>query len=283
MKTTQYYPVLTDYGKSFPFYVCTIGTSQRQEPIYRPNGLEKYQILYTVRGEGRAEADGKIYPLKPHTILFSPKNTRHCYHGYTDDWQTKWITFGGSGADMFRGRKTEIWELPEAFSFHDCYFKIMRLRETEEWEIKSSVILYELLLNCRDFSLAAQTSVYSLKNRLAPVINYIYAHFREEMDLSSLASEIGVTEEHFCRIFKEFTGIRPFEYITDLRIQAAKTILFENPELKIEDVARECGYHSTSYFIKKFKEREHMPPQKCRAMILNRSAFGEKIPPDGSR
>ena len=283
MKTIQYYPVLTNYVKSFPFYVCTIGVSQRQEPICRPSGMEQYQLLYTVCGEGRVEADGKIYPLKPHTILFSPKNTLHCYYGYTEDWQTKWITFGGSGADMFRDRGTEIWELPEAFSFQDYHFRIMRLRETEEWEIKSSVILYELLLNCRDFSSTMQTSVYSLKNRLEPVINYIYVHFREDLDLSSLASEIGVTEEHFCRIFKEFAGIRPFEYITDLRIQTAKTILFENPEQKIEDVARECGYHSTSYFIKKFKEREHMPPQKYRAMILNTAALGEKTPRNRSR
>ena len=272
MRATQYNPVITDYGRSFPFYVCTIGTAQRQKPVYRRDGVQDDQILYTVRGEGRAEVGGETCILRPRTILFSPKQTLHFYAGNTEDWQTKWITFNGE-TNLFRGRRTEVWELPEDFHFESYYYKILQYRKTKEWEVKSSAVLYELLLNCRDFSTAKQASVYFLKNRLVPAMNYIYAHYREEIELSLLAAEIGVSEEHFCRIFKELTSMRPFEYITDLRIQSAKTILFENPSRKIEEVARDCGYQSASYFIKKFKEREHMPPQKYRDLVLSRKEY----------
>ena len=69
MRATQYNPVITDYGRSFPFYVCTIGTAQRQKPVYRRDGLQDDQILYTVRGEGRAEVGGETCILRPRTIL----------------------------------------------------------------------------------------------------------------------------------------------------------------------------------------------------------------------
>lgn len=270
MKFTQYNPVITDYGRSFPFYVCAIGSAEHQEPIYRKNGLDSHQLLYTACGEGEANVEGKTHLLKPHTILFSPKYTLQSYAGHTEIWQTRWITFNG-GTELFRGKGTEVWELPKDFSFESYYHRILRFKNTKEWEVKSSAILYELLLNCRDFSTAEQSSVYSLKSRLVPVMNYIYAHYTEEIELSSLATEIGVTQEHLCRIFKDYTSMRPFEYITDLRIQSAKTILLENTDMNVEEVAERCGYHSTSYFIKKFKERENIPPQKYRNLILNRN------------
>ena len=280
MRHTQYNPVITDYGKSFPFYVCTIGTAQRQEPIYRREGLEADQILYTVRGRGRADVGGETCILRPRTILFSPRHTLHFYAGQTEDWQTKWITFN-SATNLFQCRGTEVWELPEDFHFESYYYKILRYRNTKEWEVKSSAVLYELLLNCRDFSASEQASVYSLKNRLVPAMDHIYTHYREDIELASLAAEIGVTEEHFCRMFKDFTSMRPFEYITDLRIQSAKTILFENPARKVEDVARDCGYRSASYFIKKFKEREHMPPQKYRELVLSQRGYVRTQKSDG--
>ena len=45
------------------------------------------------------------------------------------------------------------------------------------------------------------------------------------INLSDIADEFNISKEHFCRIFKEYTGYRPFEYVNRVKIQKAKELL----------------------------------------------------------
>lgn len=258
--------VVTNYDKSFPVYVTTIGCSSVQEFIYRLSGMSSCQLLYTACGRGKTYIHGKRYDLEPNTIFFLPAGNTHFYEKQTDDWKTYWITYGGS-IEFFEP-KPAIWTIPDGFNFLHYYNKIMECRFSAERSLKSSIALYELLVTCKEFASAEQTAMHNIHTRLDPVFDYLYGHFTENTDIACLAGIAGVSHEYFCRIFKECTNMRPLEYITRLRIEKAKTELMQSPDEPINKIARDVGYSDISYFIKKFREAENLSPASYRKKLL---------------
>jgi AraC-like DNA-binding protein len=69
---------------------------------------------------------------------------------------------------------------------------------------------------------------------------------------------VGVTPQHFCRLFKSATGRRPFEYLNAYRIARSKDLMVQRPDLPIRAIAEQCGYESLNYFCSVFRRFEGM-------------------------
>lgn len=91
--------------------------------------------------------------------------------------------------------------------------------------------------------------------------NYIATHLKEPITLSQLASAAGYSPFHADRIFKQWTGKTPFDYIRSLRLsQAAVIIRDESP--KIVDVAFDFVFGSHEGFTKAFSKAFGLPPSR---------------------
>ncbi len=84
-------------------------------------------------------------------------------------------------------------------------------------------------------------------------ISYIHTHYHEEIRLADIARECIVSESHFCRIFKEFTGDTPTFYINRLRINKAISLL-SNTSHSISEIAAMVGFDDNAYFCRIFKK-----------------------------
>jgi YesN/AraC family two-component response regulator len=60
--------------------------------------------------------------------------------------------------------------------------------------------------------------------------------------------------------------MRPFEYLTGIRIQKAKEMLTGSGSFKLTEIARSSGYNDTSYFCAVFKEHEGVTPIEFRKL-----------------
>src|SRR5207247_10047550 len=67
----------------------------------------------------------------------------------------------------------------------------------------------------------------------------------EEFSLGRLAREAGVSEFHFCRLFKKTTGFAPSRYFIRMRMEKARRLLRETTKSVIE-VGLDVGYSSPS-------------------------------------
>lgn len=85
------------------------------------------------------------------------------------------------------------------------------------------------------------------------IIDYIEEHFDTELNSAGLAAHFGYTEAHFCRKFKEATGLTPANYIRLYRLEQANTLLKEG-ELQISEIAAQCGFADANYFTRCFKK-----------------------------
>ncbi|MDJ0595617.1 MAG: AraC family transcriptional regulator [Pleurocapsa sp. MO_226.B13] len=99
----------------------------------------------------------------------------------------------------------------------------------------------------------------SLKLRRA--IDYIQAHLAEDLSLDAIATEIGMSRFYFCRLFKQSTGITPYQYLIKCRIDRAKVLLRQG-KLGITDIAVEVGFSNQSHFTKHFKRLVGVTPKK---------------------
>lgn len=100
-------------------------------------------------------------------------------------------------------------------------------------------------------------------DRIQRALEYIHQHYREPITLEKLASSIFMSREYFTRVFKEYTGSSPFEYLNEYRVQASLALL-ENSELNISDIAAQCGFNHASYYNKRFMEYMKCTPTDYR-------------------
>jgi AraC family transcriptional regulator len=103
------------------------------------------------------------------------------------------------------------------------------------------------------------------KPKLRQAFEYIEAHLTEDILLSAIATELGMSQYYFCQLFKRSTGMTPHQYLIAQRIERAKHLL-NKPELTITFVALECGFANQSHFAKCFRQYTGMNPKEFRKL-----------------
>ncbi len=254
MKISIYHPVYTKREAELPFYITTVGKTEKEHTVYRPGGIESFLLLYTEKGCGEINLYGEKIEAGVGTLTVIPPNVTHYYTMKGEEWSTLWITFDGYGAKQFFDVEAGVVAVPEEVDFPGKLKKIHHLRHDEAWNLQSSALLYSLLLECKELIPEKSTSAYKLKSQLRDSLSYIQSNYMNIIELSVLANLSGVSREHFCRIFRQYTGMRPVEYITKIRLQKARELLDVNREMPIGEIARRTGFQSNSYFSSVFRK-----------------------------
>lgn len=86
---------------------------------------------------------------------------------------------------------------------------------------------------------------------IAKARRYIHQHLDESLPLGAVAHEAGLSESHFCRLFKEATGLTLTDYVNRCRIEHAKKELLKS-DRRVSEIAFEVGYQSLSQFNRSF-------------------------------
>lgn len=89
--------------------------------------------------------------------------------------------------------------------------------------------------------------------------HYILEHFREPIRIQDVASMLYLNENYLIRIFKEQYQITPNQYLLETRLIHARYLLLYTDQ-SVKEIALFCGFHTTSYFIKKFCLRFQKTP-----------------------
>ncbi len=97
------------------------------------------------------------------------------------------------------------------------------------------------------------------------MLDYLQLNYEHDISLSELARQIGFSQEYLGKVFKKQVGVTPSKYVTRLRINKAKLLLTNQPELEIQNIAKLVGYNSAFYFSRAFKASTGMQPSEFRA------------------
>ena len=118
--------------------------------------------------------------------------------------------------------------------------------------------------------------------RIRKVLSYIQENLAEELSLQKLASLAFFSPFHFQKIFLIYVGESPKQYIMRLRLERIAHYLKLFPDLSINEAAFQCGFASSSTFIRAFKKYFAITPEAFRNLSFDEiSKIGTSKPNKG--
>ena len=289
-QNVSYQPGLDE--SELPFYLQALGTfAARRNYRTEREGMNSHLLLYTLAGCGLISQHGRelLLPVnhlvlidcrQPHLYLTAPEKSCGKNQLLADNqppfWDFIYIHLHGVGLDAYRerinGAGFDSLKLPAGIShpFIEHLTNIFaiasdQLIEREQRSIQLSVLLQHLLSECA--LLASSHSHTRHMNASQKAIRESLRHlekmYQTDLSLDDLAQKANVSKYHFCRIFKQYTGLSPYAWLLDYRLRQSKISLRQS-SLPIQDIARLHGFHDANQFIRSFRQATGITPLRYR-------------------
>jgi AraC family L-rhamnose operon regulatory protein RhaS len=147
--------------------------------------------------------------------------------------------------------------------------ELLTTQDSNCWPCRSRSYLFEIL-----FCLARQEEEeeisdflhYDAYSRLAvDVIYYLQSSYSQKITVERLAEEFHTNRTSLLNDFKKYTGQSVNQYLIQLRLTMASTLL-RDTELSIEEICERTGFSDISYFSKVFKKKLNHTPSEYRKL-----------------
>lgn len=201
---------------------------------------------------------GKYFNIMFHPALFASGESDPCYEKYV--------------LPFLNGERTMDCFHPAGTPFHQdvmpCILSLLAHREdaysSKELLIKSNLFL--LLYHINRYSAASgdESALQLSYSRLKNALYYVQKFYDREVSVQRAAEQCGFSASHFMKLFKEFTGMSFNAYLVNYRLDLAAKQLSET-NLKVIDIAENCGFHNQSYFTRAFQKKYRKTPLAYRA------------------
>lgn len=259
-----------------------------QSHVYRwQNGriFYEYAIVYISEGAGEFESrlTGPTIFGEGTAMLLFPE----VWHRYRPDkktgWREYWVTFHGEQAERLQQNGLITPEAPVIHSgvddniIHSFNAILDRLRsETVGFQHIIAADTLKIIATV----LAAQQNLRT-DARKYDLVRRTKAAIEEQTEslpvIENLAAVLGVSAGHLRRVFKEHTGLSPYQYHLQLKIGRAKMMLRES-DASIKHIAKMLGFQNVYHFSKLFKAKTDMPPNQWRHGEQNVQSHNRRRP-----
>lgn len=135
---------------------------------------------------------------------------------------------------------------------------------SEEYILSASHILQAVA----SYLCFERMAIFRQKELPVQIDEYILKHFTEEIDVSRICNHFKIGKNQLYEISNQSYGMGIAKHIRKLRIEKAKTLLTEQADLHVYEVAFQCGFKDYNYFITVFKRIVGIPPMKYRLRAL---------------
>lgn len=232
-----------------------------------------FEIAYVADGCGKHIVNGKSFDISKGDYIIIDSSASHYYTG---EIEIRNLLFRPRFLDKTYKNIRTIQEMYQTLMFNNtnriapvdpiyCVFKdtndildkIMYIKEEIEnkqigyIECSKAVLLQIIMISIRNIFSENNSNSNS---PIAYIEKYIYEHYDEDINLSSLCNELGYSLSHISKKFKFETGYTFSEYLQKTRIHFACRFFVNSPGAKVYDVAEKVGYNDIKYFSKIFKK-----------------------------
>lgn len=108
--------------------------------------------------------------------------------------------------------------------------------------------------------------------RMNEVFDYVLKNFKNDINLSEIASKTRFSEAAFCRYFKLRTQKTFVEFVNEIRIEYACKLLAEH-DLNILEICYESGFKNLSNFNRQFRKFTNNNPKTYRQQLMQQKQF----------
>jgi AraC-like DNA-binding protein len=258
-------------SKKLPFYINEYGHYIANSTYYTERqGQNNFLLMYTLSGKGSLRYNNQEYILEQNQAVVIDCNNYHIYKTYSEEpWVFMWIHFNGIAAKEYYSILNEetlnIIYLNDFVAFEKMLDNLNKHFDVND--IPSCINAVTQMTNIISLLIISKfTSVNNKKYKehryeIDKVIDFIQSNYGNKISLDDLTKTAYISKFHFLRLFKRHTGVSPYEYLINYRINKAKELL-KNSELLIREISDTVGFFDYNNFIREFKKIVGITPLK---------------------
>jgi len=100
---------------------------------------------------------------------------------------------------------------------------------------------------------------------VADAIAFMQAHYARDVKLDDVAAAVHLSPFHLARLFKQVTGASPHQYLVQVRVNAARSLLSAGSgQRSLAEVAAAVGFADQSHLTRQFKRHFGVTPSQVR-------------------
>lgn len=218
-----------------------------------------YGFTIILEGHADYEINHICYHVSAGDLVFFPKGVPRLGSTSTGFKQAS-LDFDSSDTSISWPIVTPI-EITEDLIklLHD--FQYNWLQQEDGWELLANGLFLQLL----------HLIQYGQKNnsnfKVEKMKRYIVDHYDKKMTTAEIAQVVALSPVYCGALFKKTMNLTIPEYITKIRIQKA-TLLLDEGQQTITEIAELCGFSDIFYFSKLFKKHMLLSPNDYRKKAL---------------
>lgn len=230
--------------------------------------LQEFQLVYITKGRGEfASTQIQLCEISEGTILMLKPGEWHTYRpNETTGWESYWVGFSGSMTENLN-TDNQIIQIGYDEEMVGLYRKILEVSNGERPGYRQllSGILIHLLAYLFFREKDNNWKDKEVLNKIDKARLMIREKLNSPVSPEELAAALNMSYTWFRRMFRQYTGLAPAQYITQLKIQKARELLSVT-SMPIKEIALELGYESIDYFSTLFKKQTGTTPGQFRNM-----------------
>jgi len=238
-----------------------------------------FELHYFVSGEGSFKNGPVVWSIKPGSLHLTPPDSVHQILATN---LRKPITYFAILFDAKEDpelaalltRAAKAMERPKDIgTSHRFFFADLLERHASSQRDLVEACRHSFMSFLYGLLAGAPSSYGAPENaHVEKAIAIMQASIEGELDLDSLCGRLGLSGEHFVRLFSQRMGQPPMRYYARLKIEAARAML-SSTNLAIQVISQKLGYASQFGFSRAFKNIAGISPSEYRARCLQKADF----------
>lgn len=230
--------------------------------------LDEYQFLYISEGSGLFHSFKGDRFITAGSLIQLVPGERHWYRPDRDlGWKEYWIGFKGPLADIWQKHgfirpEIEIIKLGITKSLIGLYEQAMSIAQQDACCLQQQIS--SLIPQMLSTIIAAENernrgqAEDSLLSRARVMFEQ---HLYERFDVDSITKALNTNYYSLRDYFKEHTGMSPYQYFLQMKINKAKEMLVDGDKT-VKEISYQLAFDNPYYFSRLFKKKTGVSPSK---------------------
>lgn len=230
--------------------------------------LNEYQILYITKGTGTFKTMDTEYIIKPGTIFVLFPNVPHWYLPSPEKgWIEHWVGFNGEIPALLQNRgfftpANPIFYIGYDQNIIDLYNVIIEYAKEEKYGYQQMISSKILEIMTRVYVSANDDHENEKTKQFVDKVKFILTEsLYSVLDIKSVAAQLSISYKTMREIFKNYTGLTPYQYFLHLKINKAKELLTEE-KYSVKEISYKLEFQNPYYFSRLFKKKTGVSPSQ---------------------
>ena len=258
----------------FPTNDIRIERASVKKPMSFMHHHRTYEIFYVISGEREYFIEKDFFMAKEGDFVLVPKNMLHRTAGkgadriviYFSDIFLETYFSKELIESVLSGFKPKIFHPNEesAKKSRDLLSALLSASQADCEQTLLASYLFQLLFLLNSEENLAQRS-NEKDSRLQEMLEFINKNFASIIGIDEIANTFYISKYHLCRTFAKEMGVTLINYLNTVKIRAACDMIRQS-NMSMTDIALNCGFNSSAYFCKVFKQETGLTPREYKSL-----------------